>query len=63
MPSKLKICHNYNKNERLHISKWWLYDYCIQKRMLVLYPQKVIVSAIKKKKEITFHAHFPSEQV
>lgn len=50
MPCKLKICHNYNKNERLCICKWWLYDYCIQKRMLGPYLQKAIVSALKKKK-------------
>lgn len=29
MPSKLKICHDYNKNERLLISKQWLCDYRI----------------------------------
>lgn len=64
MPCKLKICHNYNKNERLCICKWWLYNYCIQERKLGLYLQKAIVSAGKKKKkeEIIFHADFPSEQ-
>lgn len=59
MPRKLKICHNYNKNERLRICKWWLYEYSNPKRMRGSTPQKAIVSTVKKQEEITF----PSEQI